>query len=269
LTRNSRYALLRNELGHFRLAACAFQKYLAFRAAEADHIRLLQEFSPKESDMGAIRLGFVFGIIGGTVSVAGATPVTVDFEGLTAMTFFTGNPVPIAARLSNEYASTKGIVFSSGSPYIAVVSLGGGHATSGVNGFGGTSAGGLLDYGAPVTFTFVWPGNSSVPAVTDFVSVRGDLHGGGGTTTLHAYDLAGTELGHVTLTDTGGTTWSISAPGIHSARWDGSPDPAGSGIAQDDVSFNPVIAVPEPMGAALVGAASGLGLAMRRRRAAT
>ena len=47
---------------------------------------------------------------------------------------------------SDQFLSTLGVSFSSGSPYVAAVGLGEGHATSGINGIGGTTPGGFLTY---------------------------------------------------------------------------------------------------------------------------
>lgn len=68
-----------------------------------------------------------------------AEPVTVDFESLASMTYWSGNPVPSATRLSTALLDSYGVVLSSESvnPYVAVVNLGVGHAPSGHNGIGG------------------------------------------------------------------------------------------------------------------------------------
>jgi hypothetical protein len=60
-----------------------------------------------------------------------AQDITLDFDSLPSMTYFSGNPVPAEAQLSDQYLSTDGIRFSSISNYVAVVDLGAGHATSG------------------------------------------------------------------------------------------------------------------------------------------
>jgi hypothetical protein len=199
-----------------------------------------------------------------SAAAAQAVPVTIDFESFPAMpSYIQGTPVPPASRLSDQYVTTSGVQFRSTSPYIAVVPLGLGHATSGTHGFGGVSAD-LIDYGAPVTFTFFVPSNPAEPAVTDFVSLRGDFIAGGGVGTLHAFDFEGNEIGTAVADDTGGQTWAISVPGIHSVRWDGSSSPADAGIALDDFSFNPVQAIPEPAGLAALAASASL-LPRKRR----
>src|SRR5205823_3393253 len=94
------------------------------------------------------------------------------------------------AKLTDQFAS-RGVLFSSGAGYAAVVNLGDGHAYSGTNGIGGSTSGGTLSYGAgePVIITFVSPTNRNVPAITDYVSARVDrLHtDGSGHYTVEAY----------------------------------------------------------------------------------
>lgn len=103
--------------------------------------------------------------------------VVLDFEGLSTMSNAPGAAIPVTARLSDQFLATVGASFSSGSPFVAVVNLGAAHAPSGVNGIGGSTAAGALTYsGSPLfTVTFFDPMNTAVQAVTDFVSVRGDL----------------------------------------------------------------------------------------------
>jgi hypothetical protein len=78
-----------------------------------------------------------------TASPAAGEPVLIDFEMLDAMDFWSGQPIPEAARLSDELATTHGVLFSSGAGYVAVVALGVGHATSGTNGIGGSTPAGI------------------------------------------------------------------------------------------------------------------------------
>lgn len=172
--------------------------------------------------------------------------VTLDFEGLPAMTYLSGNPVPSEARLSDHYLSTYGIRFHSTSDYVAVINLGLGHATSGTNGIGGVLANGVLDYSqsAPITFDFFDPAHPSVQATTDFFSVRGDLAGAGNPARIDAFDLNGRLIGSNSQIDVGGQTYSLSLPGIHSVRYSGVQlINGGAGIALDDVRFNRVIPV--------------------------
>jgi len=160
------------------------------------------------------------------------------------MTFIAGNPIPPEARLSDAFLLTHGVRFSSGSPYVAVVDLGIGHATSGTNGIGGSTPAGVLTYDRqfPIVVSFFDPSDPSTPAVTDFVSVRGDLLGSGLLVTLNAFDIAGHLIASFTTTDDGGETLSVSAPGIHSVQFLGTNDTAG--VALDDLTFNRVTPAP-------------------------
>jgi hypothetical protein len=185
-----------------------------------------------------------------------AQDITLDFEGLSGMTYFTGNLVPTEAQLSDQYLAIYGIRFSSVSGYVAVIDLGIGHATSGINGIGGVLANDLLDYSqaAPITFSFFDPTNLALKATTDFFSVRGDLWGGGNTALIEAFDVNGNLIGSDSQPDAGGQTYSLSLPGIHSVRYSGVellPDGSG-GIGLDDVRFNQVSSVPEPEVAVLL-----------------
>jgi hypothetical protein len=185
-----------------------------------------------------------------------AQDITLDFEGLPSMTYFTGNFVPPEARLSDQYLATYGVRFSSVTDYVAVIDLGGGHATSGTNGIGGVLADDILDYSqaAPITFSFFDPANPARKATTDFFSLRGDFWGGGNTALIEAFDIHGDLIGSDAQPDVGGQVYSLSLPGIHSVRYSGVellPDGSG-GIGLDDVRFNRVSSVPEPAGIALL-----------------
>lgn len=152
-----------------------------------------------------------------------------------------------------------------------MVQLGSGHATSGVNGIGGSTASDTLAYNSanPIVLEFFDPTQTSIAAVTDFVSIRGDLIGNSGESpTLQAFDLSGNLIGSSTLSDTGGQTWSISAPGIHSVRFSGvdRPDTSGGGVALDDLTYSTLAAVPEPSSLALLSIGTSLMVAGCRRR---
>jgi hypothetical protein len=186
---------------------------------------------------------------------ASAELMVIDFEGLGAMPFFDiQNPIPPSAQLSDAFLSTHGVRFSSGSPYVAVVDLGDGHATSGANGIGGSTLAGVLTYDRqfPIVVSFFDPSDPSRPAVTDFVLVRGDLHGGGQSITLNAFDVDGNFLTSFTTTDDGGATLFVAAPGIHSVQFLGTQDEGG--VALDDLTFNRVTpAAPHDVGGAVTG----------------
>jgi hypothetical protein len=198
---------------------------------------------------------------------ASAAPIVLDFEGLPSMPLFpVGAPVPANAQLSNQFLATSGVSFSSGSPYVAVVELGLGHATSGVNGISGTTGSGLSTFerSFPIVATFFNPKDASTPATTDFVSVRIDMLGDSGlSVTLNAFDIHGILIDSFTTPDIGGTALQVSHPGIHSVQYLGTHDSGGTGL--DDFTFNPVISVPEPE----TWVALGLGvvvIALTRRR---
>jgi hypothetical protein len=203
-----------------------------------------------------------------------AQDILVDFEGLPSMPFVAGNPIPTSARLSDGFLTTFGVRFSSGMEYVAVVELGAGHATSGVNGIGGSTDAGNLTYNMafPVTASFFDPANPSIQAITDFVSVRGDLIGNSSESpTLFAYGVNGELIGSDSELDTGGQTMSISVPGIHSVRFSGvaQPDTGIGGVALDDFGFNEVTVVPEPAsGVLLVALVAGGAMLPRRRKQA-
>src|SRR2546422_1945722 len=112
-----------------------------------------------------VALAFTICILGYTVHAA---PATIDFEGLPGMPNAIV-PVPTSSQLSDQFLSTLGVQFSSGSPYVAVVDLGFGHPTSGRNAIGGTTPGGLLTYNAayPIVATFFDPSNPTTPGITD------------------------------------------------------------------------------------------------------
>jgi hypothetical protein len=198
--------------------------------------------------------------------------VTVDFENRSGMSFFGGTPVPESAQLSGQLLSSHGLAFTSdsSSPFVAVVNLGANHAVSGINGIGGVDSSGLLSYSTAFRVEFFLPFNPSAPAATDFVSIRGDLIANGNhPVTLEAFDLSGALLGATTQIDSQPWTLSYSGPGIHSIRV--SQAPSAFSAAFDDLTFNPLVAVPEPSTLALLstGGLSLAGLFLIRRRKQT
>jgi hypothetical protein len=175
-----------------------------------------------------------------------ASAATIDFEGLAGMDNAIV-PVPAASQLSDQYLSTLGVRFSSGSPYVAVVNLGLFHTTSGINGIGGSTPEGLLTYDAmfPIVATFFDPNDPTTPATTDLVSLRIDFAATSGlNVTLNAFDLHGQLISSFVTPDVGGATLQVSAPGIHSVQFIGTTD--NTGAAVDDFEFNPLVPVPEP-----------------------
>jgi poly(3-hydroxybutyrate) depolymerase len=165
---------------------------------------------------------------------------TIDFETIPGM----DNaiiPVPVTSQLSDQFLSS-GVKFTSGSPYVAVVALGEGHAVSGLNAIGGTTPDGLLSYDAffPIVATFFDPQNPAIPGTTDFVSLRLDLDPtSGASVTLNAFDLKGQLVDSFTALDGDGVTLQVAGPGIHSVQFVGTSDEVGAAI--DDFTFNPVV----------------------------
>jgi hypothetical protein len=171
--------------------------------------------------------------------------VVIDFESFFGMGYSSGQPIPVAARLSDQLGTADGVVFSSGASYVAVVDLGIGHATSGTNGIGGSTPDGILTYDHrwPLVIRFVDPQAPEMPAVTDFVSVRGDLWGSSGmNVTLNAYDLNGALVDSDQVPDIGGETLVVTGAGIHRVEFLGTTDQ--DGVALDDLTFNPVVVGP-------------------------
>jgi hypothetical protein len=202
------------------------------------------------------------------VTTTWAAQTTVDFEGLPGMTAWSYNNVPTESKLSSQLVSTYGTVFSSESacPYVAVIQLGSGHATSGINGIGSVNGDNMNDYGTPFRIYFFLPSSPSTPATTDFVSIRNDLLASSyWPVTLQAYDYSGNLLGSATQTDSYAFTLSLNVPGIHYVRI-----VAADSIAFDDLTFNSLVAVPEPSSLALtgmIGAALSIARVCGRKRA--
>jgi hypothetical protein len=152
------------------------------------------------------------------VVAAQNTLLTFEEPGLTAMGNAPGSPVPAAARLADQRLASHGVRFRSNGGFCAVVVHGG--ATPSVpNILGGTTASGALSYAQPVTIQFFDPADTTVPAVTDFFRVRGDLSAlGTGSGTVQAYAVDGRLLGSQTLPDVApGMTFTLAfaAPGMH------------------------------------------------------
>jgi hypothetical protein len=176
-----------------------------------------------------------------SVSSAVSQTTTIDFEHLPGMTFWSGNAVPEASRLSSQLLDSHGVKFSSASaPYVAVVALGEGHATSGTNGIGGVASDGSLSYAEPIRVEFFLPHDSTTPATTDLVSIRNDLLADGGeSVAIEAYGIDGALLTSNTLVDDHPFTLSVSAVGIHAVRI--SEGQSSGAAAFDDLSFNTLV----------------------------
>jgi len=188
-----------------------------------------------------------------TITSGSAQAVLIDFESFSGMVNSPGTAIPTTSQISDQFLTSDGVLFSSdNSPFIAAVSLGTGHATSGVIGVGGSDTSGNLIY-SDVFFKAIFfdPSNITHAAVTDFVSIRTDLVrfiNRVESVTFSAFDIDGNLLGQNTQDDTGGLLLSFAFNGIHSVTFSGV-----SATALDDFSFNPVTSVPIPAAAWLFG----------------
>lgn len=159
--------------------------------------------------------------------------VTIDFDNLSgAMTFVSGSPVPSQARISDQFLATSGVLFGSETSGVALVNLGFGHAVSGSNGIGAINNN-LLSYSDPIIASFFLPSNSSVKAVTNFVSITPDKLPTDPTRLLliEAFGIEGNLLGSFSAPET--SPLSISVAGIHSVKITGN-----GSSAFDDLTFN-------------------------------
>lgn len=148
--------------------------------------------------------------------------------------------------------------------------MGIGHAPSGNYGVGSIDSNGNLDYGTPITFTFVSPLNGSISAITDYFSITTDNWGWSGNTIIaSAYDINGNLLGSTSYTEgVGGVSLELQNIGMfHRVIVDASYYGSHGGIALDLLEFGNlnVPSVPEPSAFLLLG--SGLvGFAFLRKR---
>lgn len=173
-----------------------------------------------------------------------AAPVIINFEqfpGLNIGGLPEASPIPEYAQLFDQLLDSHGILFTSGSPYVAVLSYYR-CVPSGNNFIQNSAPDGTLtassDY--PIMITFFKPGDPSIKAVTDFVSIRGDLCGDGRPITLKAFDVDGNLVGSSTKADWGAIlTVSTASKIIHEVRLYGHPEPYAEGVAWDDLTFNP------------------------------
>jgi hypothetical protein len=184
-----------------------------------------------------------------TAPVHAVEVTTIDFESVPGVTpvngFLNDTPVPPASRLNTQLLATHGVRFRSEAPhpdYVALIGLGGGHATSGSNGIGGVNIFNDIRYGVPTIISFFDPMSPSVAAVTDFVSIRGDLFDDGGPLSLEAFDFHGNLLATDSAVDVGGPLLSVQVPGIHMVRL----IDVGSTVGWDDLTFSTLRVVPEP-----------------------
>ncbi len=172
------------------------------------------------------------------VIIGRAHSAFIDFDLLSGMSYAAGGPIPLESRLDTQFLASDGVLFSSDSPFLAVVNLGSSRTASGEMGIGGSTLSGLLTYsGTFFKANFYNPNNPLDAAVTDFVSIQGDLIGDNQVVTFSAFDINGNILGTDSQVDVGGNIFSLSFNGIHSVEVTAS----GSGsMALDNFSFNDV-----------------------------
>jgi hypothetical protein len=190
----------------------------------------------------------MFGIVFLTaVESIDASIISLNFDSLPAVDLLAGTPVSSGSQLHDQFLATYGVSFSSDSQanYVAVVRLGPG-ATSGVNGIGSVDDAGLVRYTVPLEIAFFNPANPSNLATTDFISIKGDndATNPGTFILMTAFDQHGNEIGSEYALDGGGTTLSLSIPGIHSVVLTQTIQP-GDNVAFDDLIFNKPVAIPE------------------------
>jgi hypothetical protein len=169
--------------------------------------------------------------------------------------FLAGSSVDADAQLTNQFESL-GAIFNTigGSPYAALIDLGVGHATSGANGIGTVSSANTLDYTLDLDILLVVPGTLT-PAVTDTISIRGDEIPSFGNVIYSAYDTMGNLVASGVTQDQGGSTFTLSAPGIHEFRLHS----VNGDVAYDDLTFDTPVA-PGPNGPAGAPEPATLGL---------
>lgn len=193
--------------------------------------------------------GIFAGPFGSSQSVKAAA-ILIDFEsplpsGLAASNDrLEGDFVPLASRVGDSY-SNLGIRFQDTGLFNLCFNYGPGHAASGCNGIMPFSSSGNIDTtSGAMTFTFVSPLNSAIPATTDFFSVATDRLGGSGNSfTLSAFDADGILLGTVTGFDTcfGCSPTVVSLQGIGAFHKVVLQDAFTIGF--DDVQFNSPVAL--------------------------
>ena len=144
---------------------------------------------------------------------------TLTFEEapLVAMPNVLGVSVPTASRLADQFVTSHGVRFRSGSGFVAVVV----HnvTVTPPNIIGGSTVQGTLSYSHPIVIEFRDPASPARPGVTDHVKIRGDgVPLGVGTITMLVQDLQGAQLARIDVPDVGppGTsaTLEYTGPGV-------------------------------------------------------
>jgi hypothetical protein len=176
--------------------------------------------------------------------------ILVDFEqfqGLDIYLLPIPYQIPEYAQLSDQLLDSYGVVFNSGSPYVAVLYYYR-CVPSRTNFIQGSTPDGygtpINDY--PIIISFFEPGNLSVPYGTDFVSIQADLCGEGATINLQAFDIDGNLIASDSKVDFGGPVLQVSTPDktIHYIQlYSPYPDPTIGGVAFDNLTFNTPIPI--------------------------
>ena len=192
--------------------------------------------------------------------------ITIDFEGMTGGNHLAGSAIPLTARIRDQFLSSHGVQFSSTPGYVGLVDLGAGHAYSGVNGISGATASGNVTYtrADPIEVRFFMPGGGGA-GMTDLVAFRMDRDATSGELmTLQAFDFSGNLVDTDVVPDSSGGTLLVttSLSLIHRVRFLGTTSNS-SGVALDDLQFNPISPVPEPVTVVVI---SGGLLGVLRRR---
>lgn len=185
--------------------------------------------------------------------LARSQPILINFDDLPGMTNAPGLPIPVSSQLRDQYLASKGVRFSSGAPFVAVV-VHGADTPSGVQIIGGSTPGGQLSYDPtnPIVVEFLDP-TGTQPRVVSQVSIEGDLNSIPGTKTLEAYNLAGAMIGSITLPDSDHTTPQlISMPGIHSVHMYSSSATVGYDNLRFDTPLPPPTTCPDLNGDGVV-----------------
>ncbi len=164
---------------------------------------------------------------------------TINFDSIKGMANTPQAIIPVNSQLSNQSLLSDGVIFSSESPYIAIVDITtndiqpDNHTSSPLNAIRGATIDGKMSYSSPIVGRFFLPSNPSVKAVTNFVSIETDRRGAGTPVKLEVFDLRGNLIGSMSAPDINGPTLSISVAGIHSFRITGNGT---SGF--DDLTFS-------------------------------
>ncbi|RVU47073.1 hypothetical protein [Rubrivivax rivuli] len=193
--------------------------------------------------------------LGSIATASHAAVITFEETGIApaAMLNSPGAAVPVASRLTDQYLGL-GALFTSQGGFAAVVnhSPNPSATPSPPAVIGGTLADGTLSYTAPITITFVKPGDSSTLGTTTMVRILGDWFPlNSGTITMSAFGIDGTLLGSDTEFDNGsigqGAALQLDfAQGIHRVVISGTSGTVGF----DNLEFGPVspvsASIPEP-----------------------